>query len=113
MADSIDDFETRVGRISAQRQASRRGVRLHVDKSGLITARPRRNFIVPLRSLLLLLFVLTGFKVAALAQLGPQKYGENLAALSEGTIVEQAGAVLLRPGPVTQLIANPLLQVLR
>lgn len=113
MADSIDDFETRIGRISAQRGASRKGVRLHVDKNGLITARPRRSFVVPLRSLLLLLVVLTGFKVAALAQLGPQKYSENLTALAEGTIVEQAGAALLMPGPVTEFIARPLVRALR
>lgn len=113
MADSFNDFETRIGRISAQREATRKGVRLHVDKDGLITARPRRSFVVPLRSMLLLLVVLTGFKAAALAQLGPQKYDENLAALAEGTIVEQAGAVLLSPDPVTEIIARPLVRVLR
>ena len=100
-------FDKRLKRIVRRHEKMANGVVKTVNADGLIVARPRvyrPRF--PLRGLIVLLALGFLFKGFLLAYLGDEAYGERVASLKEGTIMEQAGAWIMQTDPATVLIAD-------
>ncbi|PIE13449.1 MAG: hypothetical protein CSA70_06085 [Rhodobacterales bacterium] len=115
MSDRMKVFDKRVRAINkAHRRMRQRGYAPVVGPDGLITVRPRRHgFYFPVRSFLLLFLGFFVFKALIVAHHGPSNYKERVAALQEGTFVEQAGAWAMqidRPTAVIAGILDPLIK---
>ena len=91
-----------VSQLRAEIEQMRNGGRDHVVK-----VRRRRSVLAafPFKGLIYLFLGLAVFKAIALAQLGGEGYDTRLKKLREGTIIEQAGAWVMHPEPVTLWIA--------
>lgn len=102
-------FGHRLRRIDRHHRKLARGYVTSVNHDGLIVARPRRQTsLFPLRGLFLCLLTLLAFKGFIYAQLGPTSYGERVALLQEGTIVEKMGGYAMTADPVTLWIAGQI-----
>jgi len=113
MADVHQGFRTRLRRIDLKHARLERGYVGKVRDDGLIVFKPRRRMpTLPLRGLLYLVIGFAFFKAVVLAHLGAVTYEERLAALAAGNPLEQAGAFVMRPGPLTGIIAGQLSRVL-
>ncbi|MAM62578.1 hypothetical protein [Maritimibacter sp. UBA3975] len=102
------NFEHRVQRIErGHRNLSSGFVKLE-ERNGLLVpvkkVRSRRGF--PWRGLFLVLVVFTLFKATLLAYLGPISYIDQHAKLEQGSIVEQAGAWIMRPDAATVYLSG-------
>ncbi|SLN50011.1 hypothetical protein [Pseudooctadecabacter jejudonensis] len=89
----------------------RNGVVHRVGRDGLIRSRPRLirpQF--PWRGLAVLVGLLILFKSVLFAQIGPNNYDLRVEALRQGTLLEQAGAVVMQPEPVTVAVGGYLKQ---
>ncbi|WP_245834206.1 hypothetical protein [Yoonia maricola] len=78
-----------------------------INSDGLIVAKPRLyrpRF--PLKGLLAVLFLGFLFKGFLFAYLGEAEYVERVAALEGGSVLEQAGAWIMQPDPVTVMAAG-------
>lgn len=85
-----------------------------VGPDGLIIAQKRRSTPkVPLRGLMYLVVGFALFKAIALAQIGVTGYSERIGALKEGTLLEQAGAVLMQPDRISMAIAAQIAPFIR
>ena len=103
------EFDKRLRRIERRNRRLSRGAVPYVDRNGLVSYRPRRAGLrVPLRGLLLVALGFFAFKGLVLAHLGPDLYAERVAALAEGTVVEQAGAWAMQSDPASEWIAGKL-----
>ena len=107
------DFEHRLQRIErGHRNISGGYVKLE-ERNGLLVpvkkVRSRRGF--PWRGLFLVLVVFMLFKATLLAYLGPIHYIEQHAQLEQGSIVEQAGAWILRPDAATVYLSGVIAPV--
>lgn len=106
-------FDKRLKRIVRRHDKMANGVVRTVNSDGLIVARPRLfkpQF--PLKGLIVVLalgFLLKGFLFAYLGDAG---YTERLTALQAGTVVEQAGAWVMQPDPVTAIVASGIQTIL-
>ncbi|MFD2737969.1 hypothetical protein ACFSUD_00145 [Sulfitobacter aestuarii] len=108
------DFLRRLKLLGRKHARMTHGYSARVRQDGLIVLQPRRlrrGF--PLRGTMLLLAGFFCFKAFMLAAIGPVTYGERLAKLSNGTVVEQAGAWLLAMDPLTDALAGAMGPVLR
>ncbi len=106
-------FDKRLKRIVRRHEKMANGVVRSVNSDGLIIAKPRLyrpRF--PLKGLLAVLFLGFIFKGFLFAYLGEAEYVERVAALQSGTVLEQAGAWVMQPDPVTLLAANGIGSVL-
>ena len=88
-----------------------------VDRNGLIQVvqRPkaRSHFAAPFKLLLLFAVLLTVFKSLALLNVGVIDYEDELAALQNGNLFEQAGAFVLQIDPLTETLKHQLAPLLR
>jgi len=66
----------------------------------------------PLKGLLAVLFLGFLFKGFLFAYLGEAAYGERVATLQDGTVLEQAGAWVMQPDPITVLAADGIALIL-
>jgi hypothetical protein len=73
-------------------------------------ARRRRGYLGPL---VLVMVTVVGIKAAVLASIGPERYGERVAALHEGGAAEQVGAYVLQAEPVTAWAAGWIARAIR
>jgi len=107
-------FDKRVRKIvQGHHRLATNGAVLRMNSDGLIEARPRRRGPrFPLRGLVLLVGAGMLFKGFLLAHLGGISYNERVGLLADGTIVEQAGAWIMQPDPVTVQLAEWIGQVL-
>ena len=106
-------FDKRLKRIVRQHDKMSNGVVRRVNSDGLIVAKPRLyrpRF--PLKGLLAVLFLGFLFKGFLFAFLGDAAYGERVAALQSGTVLEKAGAWVMQPDPITVLAANGIAMIL-
>jgi hypothetical protein len=101
------NFYQRLRSLDRQHLAMTRGYSTHIRPDGLIVARPR-----PIRPRLWLKPLLFGavgfflFKAFLIAGLGAATFDERLARLDSGTVVERAGAVVMRPDCVSGFLAG-------
>jgi hypothetical protein len=89
------------------------GVVKTVTSDGLIVARPRMykpKF--PLKGLIVVLALGFLFKGFLFSYLGEAGYLERVASLQSGTVIEQAGAWVMQPDPVTSLVAGTISTIL-
>lgn len=109
MAHAELQFDKRLKRIVRKHNKMRHGVAAVMTRDGLIVARPRRRAPrFPLQGLVLLLAAGFFFKGLMLFSLGGTDYDTRVASLSSGTAVEQAGAWVLSPDPITVWVAHTL-----
>jgi len=110
MADAKQiEFGHRLRRIDRHHRKLARGYVTTVNHDGLIIARPRRQTsLFPLRGLFLCLLTLLAFKGFLYAHLGPTSYGERVAQLQSGTVVEKMGAYAMKADPVTLWVADQI-----
>ncbi len=107
MSANVQNFDKRLSRITRKHRSMSNGYGFRVDKSGLITIKPKRaKGTSPIFILAIALCVGLLFKAVVLANVGPAKYAERLAPLHEGTVIEQAGAWLMEPGVVTYAVSD-------
>jgi len=114
MANANLQFDKRARKIvKGHNRRAANGAVLRMNSDGLIEARPRRRGPrFPLKGLVLLVGAGMLFKGFLLAYLGGIAYSERVGLLAEGTIVEQAGAWIMQPDPVTVQLADWMSAVL-
>jgi hypothetical protein len=102
------NLDKRLERVVRNRERMRRNGAVHtVGPDGLIRTRARLvrpRF--PLKGAFLVVAILMCFKALLFAQLGSGSYSAKVEALRAGSIVEQAGAVLMQPEPVTVIAGD-------
>ncbi len=106
-------FDKRLKRIVRRHDRMANGAVKTVNANGLIVARPRMyrpRF--PLKGLIVVLFLGFLFKGFLFAYLGEAAYGERVAALKAGTVMEQAGAWVMQPDVATTFIAQGIQTIL-
>jgi len=106
-------FDKRLKRIVRRHDKMSNGVVRTVKSDGLIVARPRLykpKF--PLKGLIIVLALGFLFKGFLLAYIGDAGYTERLTALQSGTVVEQVGAWVMQPDPVTTIVAGGIAAIL-
>ncbi|WP_420566592.1 hypothetical protein [Thalassovita sp.] len=114
MADSFNEFDDRLARISHNRNQMKRGYALTVDRDGLIVARPRsRRSGFPFKMFMMFVVGFVGFKILLVAFLGLSTYENRVANLQNGTAVEQVGAWFMQVDPVTIELAATLRPYIR
>ena len=114
MSDAFQEFDSRLNSIDRKRTKLAQGYASKVGKDGLIIFRPkRRKSGLPLRGLLYLFLGFTFLKAGIIAHLGAPLYEDRLAQLAQGSIVEQAGAVVMQSDPVSQKLSAYLRPILR
>ncbi|MCZ4354266.1 hypothetical protein O4H61_17255 [Roseovarius aestuarii] len=102
-------FAARLKKVNRKHTRMARGYDAKVGRDGLIVFRPkRRKAGMPIRGLMLAGAALLGFKALAIVQLGAGGYDARVEALQNGTAVEQAGAFVMQPDPVSTAIATRL-----
>lgn len=114
MGDAFQDFDSRLKTIGRKRTRLAQGYVSQVGKDGLIVFRPkRRKTRIPLRGLFYMAIGFMFFKAVIVAHLGLPLYADRLAQLSQGSVVEQAGAIAMQPDPVSVWMAAYLRPILR
>jgi len=114
MSDSINDFNDRLRRIDGRHARLKGGYVGKIRSDGLIVFKPRRRRLtIPLRGVLYLVLGFVFFKAVILAHLGGIAYEARVAQLAEGHIIEQAGAAIMQPDPLSRWMAGYLAPVLR
>jgi len=97
------ELDKRLNRVVRKHERMRRnGVVHRVGRDGLIRTRPRLirpRF--PLKGVVITLALLVTFKALMFAQIGAANYALKVDGLRNGTLFEQAGAVMLQEEPVT------------
>lgn len=100
-------FQKRLRRIVRDHQRMSHGATHVMRADGLIVARPRvYNPKFPLRGLVMLIGAALVFKGFILASLGTATYGDRVAQLAQGSIVEKAGAWIMQPDVATVAVAQ-------
>jgi len=114
MSANVQKFDKRLTRIVRKHRSMSNGYGFRVDRTGLITIKPKRaKGAAPLTILFSVLCIGVLFKAVAVANFGPEKYASKLAPMHNGTVVEQAGAWLMEPGVVTMYVSQALSDVIR
>ncbi len=113
MSDAYNTFETRLRTIGRNRGQLARGYSSRVTRDGLIIFRPKpRRSGIPFRGIFLLIVGFLCFKGLVMAHIGNTVYDERVATLQQGSIVEQAGAMIMQADPVSRAVARKLMPVL-
>lgn len=108
------DFQMRLRRLIAKHRGMSRGYKTKMRKDGLIVVKPHRSKSpISMKSFLLFIAAFMLFKGFLIANVGPDAYGERVARLQDGTIVEQAGGYVMQIDPVSELVAMKMGPVLR
>lgn len=114
MADSFNDFDNRIARISHNHATMKRGYSLTVDRDGLIVARPKkRRGGFPLKLTLMFIVGFLGFKILLVSFLGLDTYEHRVNELQKGAVVEQVGGWFMQADPVTVQLAAKLRPFIR
>jgi hypothetical protein len=114
MADSFNDFDNRITRISQKHATMKRGYSLSVDRDGLIVARPKaRRSGFPLKLVLMFVVGFLGFKILLVSFLGLDTYEHRVSELQNGAAVEQVGAWFMQADPITVELAAKLRPYIR
>lgn len=107
MTNAYQSFDKRLKKIGRNHAKLSQGYSSRVGRDGLIVFRPhRRQGGFPIRGLLLLAVGLFCFKGFILAHLGEATYSSRVETLAAGSMVEQAGAFMMQPDPVSLFIAD-------
>jgi hypothetical protein len=87
--------------------AGSRGYVTSVNDDGLVIAKPKRKIFRrgTVRALILIAFVMLGFKAFLFARIGEAAYAERVNALAEGSVFEKAAAWAMTADPVTVALA--------
>lgn len=108
-------FDKRLSNVVRNHERMQRnGIVRQVGRDGLIRSRPRliRRGLFSLRSWLksglILATVLIALKALLFAQMGPDSYALKVEGLRAGSILEQAGAVVMQPEPMTIALGDYL-----
>lgn len=107
MAQAHVPFDKRLKRIVRKHDRIQKGYVKTVTSDGLIVARPRvyrPRF--PLKGLVILIVAGFLFKGFLFASLGAGAYDERVISLSQGSVMEQAGAWVMQADPATLFIAE-------
>lgn len=110
MLDSQSRFQDRLRSVTRKHAAMANGFTTYVRGDGLIVVKPKRRKSrgISARGVVWSIFWFTMFKSLMLAAMGEASYTERLAKLSEGTMLEQAGAWLMSIDPLTAQMSNIL-----
>jgi hypothetical protein len=106
-------FDKRLKRIVRRHDKMANGVVKTVTSDGLIVARPRLykpRF--PLKGLMVVLMLGFLFKGFLFAFLGEAGYGDRVASLQQGTVLEQAGGWIMQADPATVFVAQGIQTIL-
>ncbi len=107
MSGTAGRFDKRINRVAARHSAMRNGYSYRVDKSGLISIKPKRQKVgFPIGMFFAILGIGLLFKAVVFANYGPEKYASKIELLKSGTVIEQGSAWLLEPGPPTYVLAS-------
>ncbi|AGI66602.1 hypothetical protein OAN307_c08810 [Octadecabacter antarcticus 307] len=103
-------LDKRLNKIVRNRTRTRRnGVVYRVGSDGLIRSGPRLvrpRF--PIKGTLIIVALFIAFKALLFAQMGAGNYALKIDALRIGSMVEQAGAVIMQEEPVTVVLGGYL-----
>lgn len=114
MSDAFQAFDARLEAIARKRAKMEHGYVGKVSNNGLIVFRPkRRRAAIPVRGLVYILAGFVFFKAVIIAHLGIGLYEERLTQLAQGTFVEQAGAMVMQPDRLSEMLAAKLRPVFR
>ncbi|MFY0680610.1 MAG: hypothetical protein JXR13_08575 [Thalassovita sp.] len=106
MADAFNEFDDRLRRIDTKRTKMKRGYVTVVDRDGLIVTKARRKRMAfPWTGILMLVVGFVGFKALLMAHLGFGVYQDRVQLLADGSLVEVAGAMVMKPDPVSTFLA--------
>jgi hypothetical protein len=106
-------FDKRLKKIVRRHEKMSNGVVRTINSDGLIVAKPRLyrpRF--PLKGLLAVLILGFLFKGFLFSYLGEAAYGERVATLQSGSLLEQAGAWVMQSDPVTMMAAEGISMIL-
>ena len=105
----FQEFDRRVNAIHHRRKKLAKGYRVAVDRNNLLVAKPtRRGFEFPFVGVMVLAVCLVLIKAILFSSLGEATYSERVAKLKEGTVVEQVGAFVMTPEPLTMWIVGQI-----
>jgi hypothetical protein len=110
-ANTYKAFNSRLKSVSKRKARLERGYQSKVSKDGLIVFKPKRlprGTSISARGVFYLIFGFFLFKGMIMAHIGGTIYGQRVATLQEGTVVEQVGGFIMHPDAVTQAIATQL-----
>lgn len=114
MAMANTDFDQRIRVLTKKHKKLQQGYVMTVNDDGLIVAKPykvRRK--LPLRGIVLLMGAVVLFKALLLASHGATEYNARIAALSNGSNLEQLGGYVMKSDPATEKLASILAPLLR
>jgi len=103
----LEDFGQRLNRINKRHGKMASGFVTVMNADGLLVAKPkgRAGFHFPWRIVALVAVMFIVFKAILMAGLGTSEYSARAVSLQAGTPVEQFGAWVMQPDPVTNWIA--------
>lgn len=114
LGDEKNQFKKRLRSLERKNRAMERGFTTQLRADGLLVVKPkRRGVTISGKAVLLFLAAFIGFKGLVLAEVGQLTYDEQIAQLSQGTIVEQAGAIVMQSDPASEFVAHHLRTVLQ
>ncbi|GAA6196053.1 hypothetical protein [Pseudophaeobacter sp.] len=108
------EFRGRVARLQSKHAGFSQGATARVKSDGLIVIEPRKirsNTSGKVLILIVAAFLL--FKAFLMAALGFDTYDERVAKLTEGSAIEQLGAVIMQSDPVSVWAAQQAGPILR
>jgi hypothetical protein len=107
MSDVEMKFSDRIARLEQKHGALANGYTLRVQPDGLIVAQPQKSRSgVSAIAVMLFVAAFVLFKGIMIAHVGTVTYEERVSDLRSGNVAEQAGAVVLQPGPVSDWLAQ-------
>lgn len=113
-ASQFDEFDRRMRRISKRQSKLSHGYVTKVNPDGLVVAKPqRRSYRGLMRGLVILIAVMMIFKGVLYTQLGAAAYEARVTSLKEGSVVEQSGAWVMTPDPVTVWLSDKIVSLVR
>lgn len=108
-AAQFDEFDRRMRRITQRHSKLSHGYTAKVTGDGLMVAKPKRKTPrATLRGVAIVVLVLMVFKGFLHARLGEDAYAQRVDALSNGTVFEQVGAVMMTADPITVLLSRQI-----
>lgn len=108
----IKEFETRLRRIAKIRSKGGGFEAAGTLGQSYYTRQSRRRRAPVLRYALIILAAVVLFKGLTLTNLGAAEYAKRVDALKSGTMVEQMGAMLMAPDPMTLTLSRWMTVVL-
>ena len=100
-------FRKRLRRIMRRHRLLAMGYTMKLNSDNLLVAHPRHlSPKFPWRAMASVLIVGLVFKAFLIAALGDATYLSRLGGLSQGHALERAGAWVMQPEPVSQMVAN-------